>query len=224
MIRTQISLRDSISVSASASSSIIGMSMMFSGGLDRVMRATGASSSRVMREYFVTGCVAIVIRGRGRPRHTVLSGPESMLVILADCFQLFVCRHGRLGYVNTSAQCPAGVLNHILDFDSGMHGSEIGFAVFAETQYRFGRDRGGRPTTRQANPFTPAATVSVTWAGDVRDTFGQALLAVLQQDNKSMGERGDVTCSAGTRQASYAFCTPYLGGVEIAEAINLGGA
>src|SRR6185437_6187286 len=136
---TEISGLDSISVRAAESSSIIGISMMFSGGFRRTMCATAAVLSNESRLHSNVLCEAILFRGRGRPRHTSL-GPESFFVVLADCLQFSVRGLRSLLYSRCSPQLPAGIRDYIFDLYPRVHRIEIRLAILIETQDRLRRD------------------------------------------------------------------------------------
>src|ERR1700731_113226 len=127
-----------------------------------------------MREKFVAGCVAMVMpRGRGRPRHNRSSCPETFFVVLANRFQLFFCRFGRLHRSFAPAQFPTCVVDYIIHIDSRMDAIEKRFSVSAEVQNRFGRDHGGWPSARQAYTLAPTRAIPVTRTSHVRHALGQ---------------------------------------------------
>src|SRR5579863_3677400 len=139
----------------------------------------------------------VMPRGRGRPRHKGLSCPETLLVVLANRFQLLIFWLWRLRNV-AEAQLPTCVFKYVVHFNSRMNGREIRFSVFSETQHSFRGNDSGRPSPRETNTLTPSRAVSVARAGRIRNALGQALFYVFQENYKPTGERCDVTSPSGT--------------------------
>src|SRR5262249_11180586 len=132
--------------------------------------------------------VAIAFRGRGRPRHihSFLLCPEAFFVVLTDSLQFgfgwFGCLPEFVGY----SQFPVSVPENVVKFNVRMNGSKKSLTIFAETQHSFGGDRCRRSAARQSHTLAPACTVTVSRAGQKRNSLGQAFFLVLKQNYKAM--------------------------------------
>src|SRR2546422_9227706 len=132
------------------------------------------------------------LRGRGRPRHTYLAGPESFFVVLANGLQLLGCWLWRLLYGFRDSQLPPGIFENVIDFDPRMHRCKICLAIFSKAQHGFGGDHRRWPTTRQTDTLAPTGAVAVAWTGTKRNPLGGTLPAVFEQNYKSMREGSDI--------------------------------
>src|SRR5207249_6713237 len=128
------------------------------------------------------------LRGRGRPRHTYLAGPEAFFVVLANRVQLGRGRVGSLEQIFRDSQLPPGIFENVFDFDPRMHRCVISLTIFSKAQHGFGGDYRRWPTTRQTDTLAPTGAVAVAWTGTKRNPLGETLLRVFEQNYKPMCE------------------------------------
>src|SRR5580698_9524710 len=92
--------------------------------------------------------------------------PKPFFVVIANRPQLGYARLGRRRYLSDAAQRPAGIVEHILYFDSRMHGSEERFSIFAKAEHGFGGDHRRRASAGQSYMQAPRMTIAISWAGE----------------------------------------------------------
>src|SRR5579859_5461656 len=98
---------------------------------------------------------------------TILAGPKTFLVVIANGFQFGLVGLGRRPPIRSYFQLPAGIGHHILDRDTRMNRGDISLAILAKAQHAFAGDHRRGPSTRQSYAFAPSGSVTVAWAGDV---------------------------------------------------------
>src|SRR5580698_6473286 len=92
--------------------------------------------------------------------------PKPFFVVIANRPQLGYARLGRRRYLSDAAQRPAGIVEHILYFDSRMHGSKISLAILAKAKNSFRSDHRRRASAGQSYMLAPRMTIAISWAGE----------------------------------------------------------